>query len=68
MDSHTLFSVYIFAAASKEQGSLSRAITLMEDCYALWANVLGPQHPDTITSHKNVTRWRLERDSSSEMQ
>ncbi|KAF2842629.1 HET-domain-containing protein [Patellaria atrata CBS 101060] len=44
----------------KCQGSLSRAISLIEDCYKLQTVVLGPQHPYTISSRETLTTWRLE--------
>ena len=56
----TLTNMNNLAFTLRGQGSLSRAISLMEDCCKLQTPVLGPQHPYTISSRENLTTWRLE--------
>ncbi|KAH8707189.1 hypothetical protein GQ44DRAFT_628856, partial [Phaeosphaeriaceae sp. PMI808] len=49
----TLTSMNNLAFTLKHQGSLSGALSLIEDCCELRTVILGPQHPSTISSREN---------------
>lgn len=56
----TLTSMNSVAFTLKGQGNSDEAIRLMQDCYTLQVEVLGPQYPYTVSSHDTLTAWRLE--------
>lgn len=62
----TLTSMNNLAFTFKGRGKTNEAIRLMQDCYTLRVKVLGIQHPHTVSSHKTLTRWRLEDTKFSE--
>ncbi|PVH90234.1 kinesin light chain [Periconia macrospinosa] len=61
-----LTSIANLAFKLKGQGSINRAISLMEDCCELRDVVLNPQHLCTISSRETLTTWRLEAVESGE--
>ena len=56
----TLTSINNLALTFKAQSRNDEAISLMEKCFQLREQVLGPQHPDTILSLKALHKWQLE--------
>jgi hypothetical protein len=56
----TLTRMASLAFTFKGQGSVIKAIALIEQCSELHAVVLGPQHPDTISSCEVLTAWHSE--------
>ena len=55
-----LASMNNLAFTWKSQGSTSKAISLVKNCCKRRAVVLGPQHPNTISSQETLLTWRLE--------
>jgi Tetratricopeptide repeat len=45
----------------KGQGHDDKAVLLMEECFQLQKQVLGPQHPYTMSSLSTLNEWRLEK-------
>ncbi|KAF2729024.1 hypothetical protein EJ04DRAFT_82483 [Polyplosphaeria fusca] len=56
----TLTSMANLAYTFKNQGDVDRAVSLMQDCYKRQVEVLGPRHPDAISSREALSAWRLE--------
>ncbi|XTI93394.1 hypothetical protein V2W45_1431436 [Cenococcum geophilum] len=48
------------ALTFKAQGHSNEATSLMEKCFQLRKQVLGPQHPYTTSSLKALNKWQLE--------
>ena len=56
----TLTNMNNLAFTFKAQGRNDEAILLMEKCFQLREQVLGPQHPYTTSSLKALNEWQLE--------
>ena len=56
----TLTSMNNLAFIFKAQARSDEAISLMEKCFQLREQVLGPQHPYTTLSLKALNEWQLE--------
>jgi hypothetical protein len=56
----TLNSMANLAFTLKSRGHHDRAISLMEECWQLREQALGPQHPYTTSSLQTLNKWRLE--------
>lgn len=61
----TLASMHNLAYTWKSQSRNEEAISLMEDHFELWNQVLGPEHPDTETSLEAL-RERESREDKTE--
>ncbi|MFT4217311.1 MAG: tetratricopeptide repeat protein, partial [Micropruina sp.] len=48
------------AAAYQSAGKLKRAISLLEQNLADYERILGPEHPNTLTTRHNLAAWRGE--------
>ncbi|KAH8913126.1 hypothetical protein BR93DRAFT_871538, partial [Coniochaeta sp. PMI_546] len=53
----TLTSMNNLAFTWKSQGRHQDALALMQDCVEARQRVLGPQHPDTLSSLATVSKW-----------
>ncbi|KAF2727809.1 HET-domain-containing protein [Polyplosphaeria fusca] len=56
----TLTSMNNLAFTFKSLGKVEQAFSLMKDCCRLQEEVLGPHHPDTVSSQEALAAWRLE--------
>lgn len=53
----TLTSMNNLAFTWKEQGRHTNALALIKDCAQARQQVLGPEHPHTVSSLSTVTDW-----------
>lgn len=54
----TLTSMHNIACIFRTQGKIDKAISSMQDCYAIYVKVLGPKHPDAVLAHERLASWR----------
>ncbi|KAK0720519.1 hypothetical protein B0H67DRAFT_576503, partial [Lasiosphaeris hirsuta] len=56
----TLTSMNNLAYTWKSQGRYEDALTLLQNCLHLQQQKLGPDHPNTISTHTTLTHWTKE--------
>jgi hypothetical protein len=53
----TLTSMNNLAFTWKSQGNFEDALTLLQNCLHLQQQILGPDHPDTISTRTALSGW-----------